>query len=252
MNVNQLIILPCHSIWKGGATAGICRDEWHLAHFQIEGQDHQCFRDQIIECVRLLRLKPDAMLILWGGKTKIEAGPVSEAQSYYNLLRVIADDSDGSFLDRVFLEEYARDSFENVLFLLCRFYELTHKYPSIVTIQGFEFKRNRFINYHLTQALKFPKDRIFYYGKDPMPEPGSDYVSYLRKLREGEQTHAVNHFKTDPYGLKHPLMTKKSNRNPFNMKHRYHESNPLLRPFLEAISGTTETTELPTEFEFPW
>jgi hypothetical protein len=42
----------------------------------------------------------------------------------------------------------ARDSFENLLFSLCRFHELTGCYPTDVTVVSFEFKRWRFSNLH--------------------------------------------------------------------------------------------------------
>jgi hypothetical protein len=49
-------------------------------------------------------------------------------------------------------EEHARDSFENLLFSICRFYELTGNYPESITVVGFEFKKERFIKVHRAAA----------------------------------------------------------------------------------------------------
>lgn len=43
-------------------------------------------------------------------------------------------------LERISTETFARDSFENVVFLICRFYEIFGTYPERITIVGFEFK----------------------------------------------------------------------------------------------------------------
>lgn len=37
---------------------------------------------------------------------------------------------------RAFTEDRARDSLENLLFGLCRFYELTGRYPDFVVVRG--------------------------------------------------------------------------------------------------------------------
>lgn len=65
---------------------------------------------------------------------------------------------DKFLLERVVSEEFARDSYENVLFSLCRFYEMTGRYPEKVTIIGFGFKERRFTDLH-RKAVRFPKER---------------------------------------------------------------------------------------------
>ena len=39
---------------------------------------------------------------------------------------------------RALTEEYARDSFENLLFSVCRFRQLTGAYPANITVRGEE------------------------------------------------------------------------------------------------------------------
>jgi len=89
------------------------------------------------------------------------AGPRSEGQSYWNLANHIhrGDESMEKFLlERVISEEFARDSYENILFSLCRFYEMIGRYPEKITVIGFGFKERRFTDLH-RKAIRFPKDR---------------------------------------------------------------------------------------------
>ena len=56
-------------------------------------------------------------------------GPTSEAASYYYLAEekgwlTAGTGKDSNIKDRTFLEEFARDSFENLLFSICRFKEV--------------------------------------------------------------------------------------------------------------------------------
>ena len=65
---------------------------------------------------------------------------------------------DKFLLERAISEEYARDSYENLLFSLCRFFEVTERYPDKITVIGFGFKERRFTDLH-RRAVRFPKDR---------------------------------------------------------------------------------------------
>jgi hypothetical protein len=60
-------------------------------------------------------------------------------------------------------QDRARDSFENLLFSLCRFYELTGRYPDSLTLVGYEFKRRRFSQLHRA-ALRLPQEAFRYEG----------------------------------------------------------------------------------------
>lgn len=60
-------------------------------------------------------------------------------------------------------QEHARDSFENLLFSLCRFYELTGHYPDDLLVIGYDFKHERFCDLHRA-ALKWPDQRFRFVG----------------------------------------------------------------------------------------
>ena len=63
-------------------------------------------------------------------------------------------------LERVVSEEFARDSYENLLFSICRFHEVTGRYPDKITVVGFGFKTRRFVDLH-RKAVRFPEDKFF-------------------------------------------------------------------------------------------
>lgn len=259
----SLVILPCHSIWKGGEGYGDSADEWHLVDFQLEGKDHLCFKDHIIQSIQYLRDHPESYLIISGGQTKHEAGPISESLSYYQLARkLISTGNSGpgalsdpsscpSLLDRITTEEFARDSFENVVFLICRYYERFQRYPESITVIGFEFKRARFLSHHLNQAMKFPLQKLSYIGNSPNPGPNANY---FKDLHESEYKFALRHFQDDWYGKGPQLLKKKLARNPFNRFHGYKDSNPKLSQFLVAIDdlGNGQNDLIRFLNEMPW
>lgn len=257
MSRTHLIILPCHSIWVPGPTLGISQDEWFLAPFQIEGKDHLCFREHIEISIAELANDPNSLLIISGGATKKEAGEVSEARSYFELAKLMFDKT-SPFLQRIELEEYARDSFENVLFLICKFFESVGAYPTQITIVGFEFKRERFIKYHLSQALLFPESNIYYVGNSPDPTDlsKSERDDYFDSLSSSEYQFAVKHFQNDWYGLRNPLRSKRAARNPFGMSHDYAKSNAQLCEFLEALGragdGDEDDQQIRSLLKVPW
>lgn len=237
MQEGSLILLPCHSIWKNDTGEGFHAREWYLASFQKDGQDHLCFREHILRSLDLLRSHSNATLIISGGQTKEEAGPISEAHSYYQLTKLLSGSDWDSLNPRIFLEEYARDSFENVLFLFCRYYEIKGFYPTFVHVVGFEFKRERFLHYHLGQAMQYPVESVRYVGNSPNPASESQRNKYFAELIASEQKHALVPFKKDYYGSQFPLATKREARNPFRRTNGYSMSNPHLVRVLAITAG---------------
>ena len=79
------------------------------------------------------------------GQTRPDTPPTTESQSYLRL----ALESDllpaAPEFWRVTTEEFALDSFENVLFSLARFKEMTGHWPEKMTVVGYEMKRKRLV-----------------------------------------------------------------------------------------------------------
>ena len=135
------------------------------------------------------------------------------------------------------LQDKARDSSENLLFGLCRFYELTGHYPEFVVVVGYEFKRQRFEQLHRS-ALRLPAEAFRYegtqYALSAVAEQartsggegrGQDALCFFsRRLLsttaaaamplQGEQA-TLAAFTADPYGCSAALQAKRQQRDPF-------------------------------------
>ena len=127
---------------------------------------------------------------------------------------------------RIFLEEFARDSYENLLFSICRFHELAGEYPSKITVIGFDFKDHRFTDLHRA-AIGFPADNFSYIGLKPEDE------KFLHSKAVSGELIAASQFKKDMYGCSNPSLTnKRIIRNPFKRTTPYELSCPDLRELL--------------------
>lgn len=175
----------------------------------------------------------DTVLIFSGGQTRKTVGPTSEAASYYYLAQhkhwlelssyskrnnnnkqqgnsVAASQPDVT----VYLEEYARDSFENLLFSICRFKEATGYYPEQITVVGFDFKAERYQAQH-RKAIGWPEEMFEYIGLKP-PDPKFDHNAATAGELEAQKS-----FEKDPYGCGQAsadasLVNKRNLRNPFH------------------------------------
>ena len=112
----------------------------------------------------------------------------------------------GKHTHRIFTEDSTRDSFENLLFSICRFYELEKKFPRRITVIDFESSRACFEKLQLN-ALRFPREKFTYIGHgDTIGETDLHKVYSLTNL-----------FQQDPYGCRGELVAlKKLERDPFN------------------------------------
>eukprot|EP00756_Hemistasia_phaeocysticola_P045392 Hpha_TRINITY_DN19149_c0_g1::TRINITY_DN19149_c0_g1_i1::g.94882::m.94882 len=164
----------------------------------------------IEEGVRLAGEDSRAILMFSGGQTRPEAGPRSEALSYW--LAAEAQDwfSTPAVRGRTLLEEGARDSFENLLFSLCRFREVVGAYPSKVTVVSYGYKRHRFADLHRS-AVRFPEPRFRFVGVDPPSVPFTDTAN-------------VKHFSADPYGCQTNRDLRRQ-RNPYRRAVPYGEED---------------------------
>lgn len=283
------------NIFSNTLTALDPRDEanWMLASFQKS--QTETFLKHIRVAAKIARKDPNAVLVFSGGQTQQFAGPYSEAQSYWSLAASVLNeydvpdlsvshedsadtskhdirqhDTSASLVNRMLAEEYAADSYENLLFSIARFREYTGKYPDRITVVGLAFKQERFENVHRT-ALRFPAQKFRYVGIDP-PElktsPASthnrDAVTenepdantfkksprYIQALL-GERKNALEPFIRDPHGCKEPsLVEKKRERNPFRRSHPYLLSCPELLNLFTVCSNELSTEEVYKDL--PW
>ncbi|EPY50931.1 hypothetical protein SPOG_00534 [Schizosaccharomyces cryophilus OY26] len=221
-NLNHLIIIAGHAVWLGGSSQGQEDSEWILEPYQ-KGEG-KVFAEHARKGLNLLEQDESSLLVFSGGQTRPNAGPYSEAQSYYLLSKSMNDDA--FLLSRRTTEEFARDSLENVLFSIARFHEVTGHYPEKITVVSFEFKRERFLNLH-REAIRFPSQHFYFVGIDP--EGGVPQASY-----DAEKNNALLPFTEDPYACVHSLLVRKRReRNPYRRQHSYLITCPELIPLIE-------------------
>lgn len=99
--------------------------------------------------------------------------PFSESTSYFSLaiaLSLLTPSPSHARLGlntyaRTATEEYALDSFQNLIFSIARFREVTGHYPKHITVVGYALKEARFTELHRS-ALRWPVDRWEYAGID--------------------------------------------------------------------------------------
>jgi hypothetical protein len=235
-SLSELIIVPGHGICRKNFTSpdlaysdsswiGIYPGE---AQFLIE----HCQRG-----VQLTSEKIDSLLVFSGGQTRKEAGRRSEAESYFEIASNHNWWNKPSVADYAVLEEYARDSFENLLFSLIVFKQHTLKWPDKVTVVGWIFKEKRY-NLHC-QALKWPSSKFVYRGvNNPIDKE-------LQKALTGEQK-KIDSIKKDVFLRGRRWISQREARNPFHRKHPYSHSNSELKALFDFLN---QTSDLST---FPW
>jgi len=196
-------------------------NSWYLEPYQQHPGQASTFVHHIQAGVEAAAQSEEALLLFSGGETRQDAGPRSEAQSYWN----VAESKDWfgkreSVRWRTLTEEFARDSFENLLFSLCRFRELTGHYPSNVTVVSYDFKEQRFTKLHRL-ALRLPESQFSFVG---VPISPTSQVAAMK----GEEK-VLEMFEEDPYGCKGDLRKKRINRDPFLRSLPYPVGCPEMR-----------------------
>jgi hypothetical protein len=243
---NELIIVACHAAFKGSVLLPLKDpaddNNWVLLPFQ-KGEP-KYYLAHIKHGIKLLSKKEDSILLFSGGNTRKNAGNWTEANSYlesslyFNLWKNSTKDIN-DLKKRIFLEEYARDSFENLLFSICRFNEITSNYPEKITLISWSFKKERFI-FH-SSCINYPLNK-FLFPNINNPENLSDAISGEKK--------AVSSFKNNYYGNKGELLEKRNSRNPFNKLIPYYK-NKDLNSFFVYINNP-ENSQTDYNSKLPW
>jgi len=238
----HLIIVAGHSVTTSGHLEDADQDErdWFLLDYQKHRGLPAAIVAHITAGLHAAHADPDSLLIFSGGETRATTGPETEGASYYRVvdamnlwpssLSSVSDESSSSNVRaRTITEEFATDSFENLMFSICRFHEVTGSYPTKITVVSFTFKQRRFETMH-APALRFPPSRFEYIGVDPPAETGFN----LEEATKGEQENAAKPFEQDPYGCHSTvLQEKRQQRNPFSRTPPYALSCPDMKELLQ-------------------
>ena len=211
--IRDLIIVPGHAAFKANVKADtlpadIAQDElWALQSFQ-KGEP-RFYIEHMHTGVELLQSQPQSLLVPSGGRTRLEAGEWSEAATNVAVARHYgwwSKSKNGDRLgDRTVLDEFARDSLENLANGVLRFRQVVGRDPELITVVGWKFKQQRFDLHR--QALGIDFDQFIYIGcNDPVN---------VRQAMIGE-TQTLAQFQADPYAERSPLSDKRKARNPFH------------------------------------
>jgi len=236
-HLRNLVLVACHAVYTGVDFHLADRESsWFLEPYQrsVEGQA-QSFVDHVRLGAELAARDPSALLLFSGGQTRSAAGPRSEGLSYWVVAEAAgwfpeatgaaaagaeaargggaaeqaaaAAGAVASIRARAYTEDHARDSLENLMFGLCRFYEVTGRYPERVTVVSYTLKRARFRDAHRA-AMRFPASRFDFVGT-PVPPAATG-------APDGE-ARTVAGFAGDPYGCdpRGELAAKRQRRDPF-------------------------------------
>jgi len=236
-SIQNLIIVAGHTIFIGNNFEETDeKQNWYLESYQKD--ELQAFLQHIKHGVKIAAKDNSSLLLFSGGHTRQAAGPRTEALSYWSVAEALDWFGFPYVRWRALTEEFSRDSFENLLFSICRFREIVGRYPKNITIVSFDFKRTRFVELHRA-ALRFPSERFFYKGIDPV-----DTKARFNALK-GEQENALLHFEKDPYGCRSPLREKREERNPFMMSHPYPKGCPELERVFSYCGTSIFQSQLP-------
>jgi len=237
-SLRNLVMVAGHSVYTSATCGGTDREEsWFLEPYQRHPGQAATFVAHIKEGVDIAARDDGALLLFSGGETRKDAGPRSEAQSYW----AIAESkgwfgNDESVRSRALTEEHARDSFENLLFSVCRFRELTGRYPQNITVVSYDFKEERFAQLHRT-ALGFPEGRFFFSGTPATPAAREAALKGEAAVRA--------QFLEDPYGCLGSLHVKRLKRDPFHRTIPYPEGCPELKSLFSYCGAVPFPGQLP-------
>ncbi|KAF8608712.1 hypothetical protein BDV93DRAFT_518783 [Ceratobasidium sp. AG-I] len=242
-DLDHLIIVAGHAIWKGGDPEDRQFDsEWVLDVAQEGRGNPEAFYAHIAKGAQLALSDKNSLLVFSGGQTR-KPTHLSEAQSYLSLALAssLLPSSSSEPFQRATTEDFALDSFQNLLFSIARFKERTGRYPQRITVVGFGVKEARFEKLH-ARALRWPYGKFKYVGVDVAGQ-GEIEIS-----RAGEHKNGFTPYTQDLYGCHGFLAAKRRSRNIGSRFHPYHSSAPELGPLLDWCPPSNELYRGP----LPW
>ena len=151
-----LLMLAGHAIYQGG--------RWHGGH---QNED-RLYETHVRDAFRILAAEGYQALALSGGRSRPQLAPEignSEAEGMLEYARAA-----GLAGGTVLLEQFGRDSFENLFFSMLCFHRQFGEWPSRVGAVSWKFKALRF--YLIACGLRLAEGRFRFFGSgDPAGQP---------------------------------------------------------------------------------
>ena len=146
-------------------------------------------------------------ILIFSGRKRSEL-MMSEGSIYYMIAKYCNYFENKILLikNRTFIEDYALDSFQNLLFSICRFYQITSNYPSNIKLISWLFKKYRFENLHI-KAIKYPLQQFIFYGIN------GNYTNTLNDYIN--ENIAIDRFIKDIYGCSNEVQLTRTSKNLF-------------------------------------
>lgn len=255
LDAEHLIMVAGHSVIVSGhlQDAGTDEKDWYLLDYQKGRGLPQAILAHIRKGIQLAALDQHSLLVFSGGETRSSTGPINEGSSYFHVADAmhlwdeprhnsIGGHASSTVRARTIAEEFATDSFQNLMFSVCRFKEVTGHYPKRITVVSYSFKKKRFEELHAA-AIRWPVNKFSYVGIDPDASTGFDIVA----SSEGERTNSALPFESDPYGCNTKvLQDKRKQRNPFSRTPPYELTCPEMKELFNWCGpGIISSTGVP-------
>lgn len=245
--LTELVVVCGHATFIGSRKDIMSEDQWLLQPFQRSNSasgkrgEHETFISHILSATFAVASRPEAFLIFSGGRTTDSERTEAEG---YEQVHLGLDDA-FNIGDRYAREDYATDSFQNLLFSILRFRQVVGRYPRDITVVTHAFKRDRVLGVH-APALRWPAERIRLQGLDP-PFTKVEWEETVASERKVESEFA--HVR---YGTLPPLSDKRQARNfdPDAVEESFQDLEPEALDLLRFCNGAGKSLEPPKRF--PW
>lgn len=245
--LTELVVVCGHATFIGSHKDIMSESQWLLQPFQKSNPatgkrgEHEIFISHVLSATFAVASRPEAFLIFSGGRTTDTER--TEAQGYEQV-HLGLDDAFG-IGDRYAREDYATDSFQNLLFSILRFRQVVGHYPRDITVITHAFKRDRILGVH-APALRWPTGRIRLQGSDP-PFTKTEMEETVASERKAEDAFACNR-----YGVLPPLSDKRQARyfDPDAVEQFFQDLEPEARELLRYCNRAGDDLQLPERF--PW
>lgn len=247
-SLTELVVVCGHATFNGSREEIMSESQWTLQSFQRSNAatgkpgEHETFISHILSATFTAASRPEAFLIFSGGRTA-QGSERTEAEGYEQVH--LGLDDPFSIGDRYAREDFATDSFQNLLFSILLFRQIVGHYPRDITVVTHAFKRERILGVH-APALRWPDGRIRLQGSDP-PFTRSEWQDTAASERRAE-----SEFVRIPFGAAPPLSDKRRARNfdPNVVERFYADLEPEALQLLRFSSGVNEGSNLPDKY--PW